>query len=301
MRVALVGLGDIARKAYLPVLAADPEIEPVFVTRDPIVRRELGRSWRVPRTYEHIEDALASGVDAAFVHAATPAHVPIVTVLLDAAVPTLVDKPLAESYDEGARLVDLADRRQAGLMVAFNRRFAPAYREVAAWPDLDVVLLHKHRRGLPDSPRRVVFDDFIHVVDTLRYLVGASDRFRVSARMADGLLHRVLMTVEDGERVGIGTMDRDSGTTQEVLEATAPGRRIRIVEMAEVTRYEHGVEAVARRDEWTSVSAQRGFAAMCAEFLDAVRTGRPLDAADALETHRICERIVANIIATVGG
>jgi virulence factor len=40
---------------------------------------------------------------------------------------------------------------------------------------------------------------------------------------------------------------------------------------------------------------------MCAEFLDAVRTGRRLDAADALETHRLCERIVADIIAIPGG
>ena len=35
LRVGLIGLGDIAAKAYLPVLAADAGIEPVLITRDP--------------------------------------------------------------------------------------------------------------------------------------------------------------------------------------------------------------------------------------------------------------------------
>lgn len=295
MRVALIGLGDIARKAYLPVLAADGRIEPVLVTRDPTVRRELSRTWRVPEAYERVEDVLGAGVDAAFVHAATPSHPPLVTALIDAGVPTLVDKPLAESYEEAATLVELADRRQVGLVVGFNRRFAPAYRDVASWPDLDVALLHKHRRGQPAPPRRVVFDDFIHVVDALRLLMGGSSRVDVSARVMDGLLHRVLLRIDEGSRTGIGIMDRASGTTQEVLEVSAPGRRRRIVEMAEVTHHQDGVEAVTRRDEWTPVAAQRGFAAMCEDFLEAVQSGRRLDASDALETHRLCEHVVSEV------
>ena len=150
MRIAVVGLGDIARKAYLPVLATDPTLEPVFVTRNATVREELSRAWRVSETHERLDDALTAGVDAAFVHAATNAHSTLVSTLIGAGVPTLVDKPLADSYDEAARLVELADRRRVGLMVGFNRRHAPAYREVAEWPDRDVVLLHKHRHDLPD-------------------------------------------------------------------------------------------------------------------------------------------------------
>ncbi|MDX6228755.1 MAG: hypothetical protein QOI76_2145, partial [Frankiales bacterium] len=34
MRVAVIGLGDIARKAYLPVLAALPDVQLHLVTRN---------------------------------------------------------------------------------------------------------------------------------------------------------------------------------------------------------------------------------------------------------------------------
>ena len=295
MRVALVGLGDIARKAYLPVLAADADVEPVLVTRNPVVRTEQGRAWRVHETYERIGDALATGIDAATVHSATPSHPLVVGALLEAGVPTLVDKPLAASYDEASRLVELADRGQVSLMVGFNRRYAPAYREVALWPDRDLVVLHKHRRESADDPRRVVFDDFIHVVDTLRYLVGDDRVIDFSSRVHGGLLHRVLLHVGEDTRQGIGIMDRVSGTTQEILEVSAPGRRRRITEIAEVVHLEGGVEAVRRRDEWVPVAVQRGFSAMCAEFVAAVRSGRRLVAADSLESHRLCEQIVTEI------
>lgn len=292
VRIALIGLGDIAQKAYLPVLATDPEIEPVLVTRNPVVRQELSRAWRVRESYDSVGEALGARVDAAFVHAATPAHRHLVETLLAAGVPTFVDKPLAESYDEAARLVELADRRSVSLMVGFNRRYAPLYRDVAQWPDRDFVTLHKHRHRLPDSPRRVVFDDFIHVVDTLRFLVGDGIDLEVVPRVDGGLLRRVLVRAAGDTRHGIGVMDRDSGSTQEVLEVLAPGRRRRITELAEVVHHEDGREVVLRRDEWVPVAVQRGFTQMCAEFLTAVRSGRRLDAADALETHRLGEQIV---------
>lgn len=300
VRVALIGLGDIARKAYLPVLAADPEIEPVLVTRNHAVRDELSRAWRVPEAYEQVKEAATADVDAAFVHAATPAHPSVVSVLLDAGIPTLVDKPLADSYDAAARLVDLSERRRASLMVGFNRRYAPGYREVLGWPDRDLVLLQKHRRNLPDTPRKVIFDDFIHVLDTLRFAVGDDQEVDVGSRTEGARLHRVFVRLRNGSRLGLGAMDRDSGTTQEVLEVTAPGRRRRIVEMAMATHHEDGVEAITRRDEWAPVQVQRGFTAMCAAFLDAVRSGRWLDPTDALRTHRLCEQVVRDVQAQAG-
>lgn len=296
LRVGLVGLGDIAAKAYLPVLAADAGVEPVLVTRDPVRRLALQSAYRVAEAHATTQDALAAGapLDAAFVHAATVAHLGIATALIDAHVPTFVDKPLALSADDARAVVERARAAGVSLAVCFNRRFAPAYAEVRRWEGLDTVVLTKNRVGLPDDPRLVVFDDFVHVVDTLRFLVTpAPDDVGVVARAGpDGTLARVAITLRQGHRLGVGIMDRDSGQTVEVLEAMAPGRARRVTDLVDVVDLVGGVAERRQPDNWASVSAQRGFVDMIGALLDSVRSGEVFDGGDALATHDLCELIV---------
>jgi virulence factor len=122
----VVGLGDIAQKAWLPVLLAQDGVEPVLVTRDERRLGELQARHRVAEGHRSVEQALERGLDAAFVHTATVAHREVVTALLEAGVPTCVDKPLDTSADGAAALVRLADEGRTSLLVAFNRRWAPA-------------------------------------------------------------------------------------------------------------------------------------------------------------------------------
>ena len=303
MRVGIVGLGDIAAKAWLPVLLAQDGVEPVLITRDEARLGRLSARHRVAEGHRSVEQALERGLDAAFVHTATVAHRQGVTALLEAGVPTCVDKPLDTSAAGAAELVHLADRGRTSLLVAFNRRWAPAYRDVAGWPDRDVVLLQKHRAGLPDDVRRVVFDDFVHVVDTLRFLLDGADgsgtgtdTVAVTARGDAGGLRRVALQLTRGQRIAVGVMHRTTGMTQEVLEVVADGRSRRVVDLAEVTDAV-GTSCTTRRDEWVPVGVQRGFAALADHFLAGVRAGAVLDASDALVTHRLCERVVDEVQA----
>jgi virulence factor len=299
LRVGLIGLGDIAAKAYLPVLAADAGVEPVLITRDPVRRAALQQAWRVAEGYATIEDALASSspLDAAFVHAATQAHPGIAVALIDAGIPTFVDKPLALSALEADAVIARAREAGVSLAVCFNRRFAPAYAEVGAWPGLDTVVLTKNRHGLPDDPRVVVFDDFVHVVDTLRFLVTPDpDDVQVVARpSADGTLARVAITLRQDRRLGVGIMDRNSGQTIETLEAMAPGRTRRVTDLVDVIDRVGGVAQHRQPDNWTPVAQQRGFTAMVGALLDSVRAGEVLDGGDALATHLLCEDILASV------
>ena len=310
MRVGVVGLGDIASKAWLPVLLAQDGVEPVLITRDERRLGELLSRHRVPEGHHSVEQALERGLDAAFVHTATVAHAEVVGALLRAGVPTCVDKPLDTSFEGAAALVRLAEQGRTSLLVAFNRRWAPAYRDVAGWPDRDVVLLQKHRAGAPDEVRRVVFDDFIHVVDTLRFLLDGldgsgrcdgdgADAVSVTARGDAGGLRRVALQLTRGQRVAVGVMHRTAGLTEEVLEVVADGRRRRIVDLADVTDAV-GASCTTRRDEWVPVGVQRGFAALAEHFLAGVRTGQVLDASDALATHRLCEQVVHEVEGVLG-
>ncbi len=299
LRVALVGLGDIAAKAYLPVLATDPTVDPVLITRDDVRRAALQSAWRIPEAYATVEEAVAAGarLDAAFVHAATVAHAPIAIRLIDAGVPTFVDKPVALSADDTRMVVERARTAGVSFAVCFNRRFTPTYAEAASMPKLDTVVLTKNRVDLPDDPRIVVFDDYVHVVDTLRFLVAPEpEELQVVARRGpDGGLARVAITLRQDDRLGVGIMDRTSGQTIEILEAMAPGQAMVVTDLVDVV---HRVDAMAQHrqpNNWASVSQQRGFVAMVGYLLASVRAGEVLDGADALATHELCEEILRQV------
>jgi virulence factor len=292
MRVLMAGLGDIARKAYLPVLATTPGIELHLATRNRAVLTELGATYRIAHLHDGLDAALAAAsFDAAFVHSATAAHPSMAEALLHHGAAVFVDKPLADSFDEAARLVDLADRQGRLLGIGFNRRFAPDYVALRTQPR-GFMLMQKHRRAQPDTPRSVVFDDFIHVVDTLRFLATAPiQRTQIETIVRDGLLSGVTVTLAGDGHHAIGTMQRESGLDEERLDIIAGDRRRSVLNLSE-TGDQNGIDTRTRRGDWTPVTRQRGFEAMCADFLAGVREARTTAAEDILATHRLCEDIV---------
>ncbi|UED82858.1 Gfo/Idh/MocA family protein [Streptomyces profundus] len=293
MKVGVIGLGDIAHKAYLPVLSTRPGISLHLHTRRRATLAEAGTTYRLPAEalHEELTSLLAVGLDAAFVHAPTAVHPEIVTRLLTAGVATYVDKPLAYELSEARRLVDLADTLGVSLAVGFNRRHAPAYVQCLEGPR-DLIVLQKHRRGLPEDPRRMVFDDFIHVVDTLRFLAPAPvDQVHLSARVREGLLHHVVLHLAGEGFSALGTMNHLSGSAEEILEVSGQDTKREVRNLAEIIDHK-GQPSVRRRGDWVPVARQRGMEQAVAAFLDAVRTGHTLDGQDALRTHELCERVV---------
>ncbi|CAL9611642.1 Gfo/Idh/MocA family protein [Streptomyces pilosus] len=296
MKVGCIGLGDIARKAYLPVLAVQPGVELHLQTRTPATLERVADGLHLPpgRRHRDLGSLIAEGLDAAFVHAPTPAHPEIVTRLLEAGVPTYVDKPLAYELADSERLVALAEERGTGLAVGFNRRFAPGYAQCADHPR-ELILMQKNRVGLPEDPRTMVLDDFIHVVDTLRFLVpGPVDDVTVRARTEDGLLHHVVLQLAGDGFTALGVMNRLSGSAEEILEVSGQDTKRQVVNLAEVIDHK-GQPTVRRRGDWVPVARQRGIEQAVLAFLDAVRAGRVLSARDALATHELCERVVRAI------
>ncbi|MEU4153078.1 Gfo/Idh/MocA family oxidoreductase [Streptomyces sp. NPDC026659] len=293
MKVGCIGLGDIARKAYLPVLGTLPGVDLHLQTRTPATLTAVADSLHLPeeRRHESLDSLLDAGLDAAFVHAPTAVHPEIVTRLLEAGVPTYVDKPLAYELADAERLVALAEERGVSLFVGFNRRYAPAYAQCLEHPR-ELIILQKNRVGLPEEPRSMVLDDFIHVVDTLRFLVpGPIDDVTVRSRSENGLLHHVVLQLAGDGFTALGVMNRLSGSAEEVLEVSGQDTKRQVVNLAEVIDHK-GQPTLRRRGDWVPVSRQRGIEQAVLTFLDAVRAGRTLSAGDALATHELCERIV---------
>ncbi|MCX4720932.1 Gfo/Idh/MocA family protein [Streptomyces virginiae] len=297
MKVGCIGLGDIAQKAYLPVLTTRPGIELHLQTRNPDALERVGDTHHVPAARRHtdLDALLAEGLDAAFVHAATVAHPEIVTRLLEAGVPTYVDKPLAYELSSSRQLVERAERLGVSLAVGFNRRFAPAYAQCADHAR-ELIVMQKNRVGLPEDPRTLVLDDFIHVVDTLRFLLpGEADHFDVRAVVREGLMHQVVLQLSGAGFTALGIMNRLSGSTEEILEVSGRDTKRQVVNLAEVIDHK-GQPTVRRRGDWVPVARQRGIEQVVDHFLEAVAAGTTLSARDALRTHELCERVVSSAL-----
>ncbi|WP_406396012.1 Gfo/Idh/MocA family protein [Streptomyces sp. NBC_00887] len=297
MKVGCIGLGDIAQKAYLPVLTALPGVELHLQTRTPATLAAVGETHRIPARQLHadLDSLLAQGLDAAFVHAPTPVHPEITGRLLEAGVPTYVDKPLAHELADSERLVALAEERGVSLAVGFNRRLAPSYAQCVEHPR-ELILLQKNRVGLPEDPRSMVLDDFIHVVDTLRFLVpGPVTGTVVRARIIDGLMHHVVLQLSGDGFTAIGMMNRLNGSTEEILEVSGQDTKRQVLNLADVVDHK-GQPTVRRRGDWVPVARQRGIEQSVLSFLDGIRAGKVLSAQDALETHRLCERVVRDAL-----
>lgn len=303
LKVGVIGLGDIAEKAYLPVLTSRGDVELTLMARNRSRLDRIGGQYGVPRRTTRFEDLLDGSIETAFVHASTEAHFDLVNRLLAAGVHVLVDKPLAPNLAQARHLVEVAERQGVSLAVGFNRRFCPAYAPLAGLSP-SVVVMQKNRAGLPEVPRRFVFDDFIHVVDTLRFLMppGEEEVDLLSCGATDGLLATVTLGLRVQDTTGLAVMHRMSGSEEEVLEVLGAGYKHRVLDLAEVWRAETGVPGGVRRvprDNWTAVPTVRGFTAMCEAFLSSVRSGQVLSARDALRSHELCESVVVAAEAAV--
>ncbi|HEY1213477.1 MAG TPA: Gfo/Idh/MocA family oxidoreductase [Bryobacteraceae bacterium] len=298
MRVAVIGLGSIAQRAYLPVLSALDGIDLVLCSRHSDRLSQLAARYRIRELTNHVSDLGSMQLDAAFVHVATEAHEDIVSLLLRQCIPVYVDKPIAYTLEASSRLVDLSESTRTLLMVGFNRRYAPMYRRLADQPRRRMILMQKNRRFSPDTPRHVVFDDFVHVVDTLRFLAPGPIRdVRTDGYALEGKLHHVLVQLSGPDFQLLGSMNRDSGAGEEVLEVMSPNNKWIVRNLTETSHWHAGTECVTRFDDWESVLHRRGFPQIISQFLDYVTAGYAGPgsalAQDALQTHALCEQVVS--------
>jgi len=302
MKVGMIGLGDIAEKAYLPILGVNPNIELHIATRNPEHLDQIARQYRIANRYSDVQSLLAAGLEVAFVHAATEAHATIVEQLLEAGVHVYVDKPISFSLQESAHLVQLAREKQRILMVGFNRRFAPMIRALKEQAPANLIVMQKNRVGQPGNPTTFILDDFIHVVDTLRFLLpGPVEQIQVHVREQAGQLYHVSLQLSGMNFTATGLMNRDSGITEESLEYMTSGQKWVVHDLNETQHMTGGQRQTQRFSDWTPVLQRRGFEQIIAEFFQAVRDNREPNPSseDSLRTHELCEKVLRQILKQV--
>lgn len=298
IRIAIIGLGSIARKAYLPILANHPKVEPILCTRDTQTLSKLSAQYRITETYSSLGNLITIKPEAAMVHSATSSHIPIVLKLLEAGIPVFVDKPLAYSLRESEKALALALRNKLILYLGFNRRFAPHIKLLTKVSGPIQISWQKNRVNLPDDPRVFIFDDFIHVVDSLRFLgKGAIESLNVFARVKGSLLETIQVQWQQGETLMVGGMNRVSGVTEEKIEYYTKGNKWVVNDLNAGLHYTQESQTVMKFDNWDSTLYKRGFVDMIEDWINVLQIGTfsPESIEDIWDTHRLCETLVDRI------
>ena len=297
MRIALVGLGDIAQKAYLPLIASDERVTPLLCTRSPEVLGKLARQYRIAECFTEVDGLLASRPDAVMIHAATSMHFALARQCLQAGIPTFVDKPLCDNAAQVEALANLAMAQDRPLFVGFNRRYLPAMGAARAEP-LTELHWQKHRHDLPGLPRQFLFDDCIHVLDSLCFYGGApgGDLHAVLRRSPQQpeLLAGVSVAWQSGQTAVSGSMNRSAGLTEERIDAYGDNLSLHIENCTRGTCARDKTLQTLAPDDWQPVLESRGFVAMLAHWYGQIEAGRADGALieSYLQSHHLAERLV---------
>ncbi|CAI0888331.1 Gfo/Idh/MocA family protein [Serratia grimesii] len=298
LRIGVVGLGGIAQKAYLPILsqAADWTLVGGFSPNQQKAQ-PICDSYRMA-CFSGL-DSLAQQCDAVFVHSSTASHFQVISELLHYGVHVYVDKPLAETVEQGEQLIALAEKQGKALMVGFNRRFAPLYQQLKQDMCQPASLrMDKHRADSvgPNDMRFTLLDDYLHVVDTALWLGGGTGQLLSGCLRGteSGELLYAEHHFECGETQVTTSMHRRAGSQRESVQAVSDGAVYQLNDMRQWLREDtHGVlEQPA--PGWQTTLAQRGFDGAVRHFIASVsnQTAPETAGEQAIVAQRVIEKLL---------
>ncbi|MUK88252.1 gfo/Idh/MocA family oxidoreductase [Ornithinibacillus sp. L9] len=295
MKIGIIGLGDIAQKAYLPVLSEKEGIELVLCTRNLDELHRLSKKYRILETAQSVNELIKKRIDAAFVSTATEAHVEIAEKLLKSGIHTYIDKPISLNFDETTRIVNLSKEAGKIAMVGFNRRFIPTVKELKEHGKANLILMQKNRFSAFEYTRRFVVEDFIHVVDTLRFLMDTEVKdVKVEHLKKDTMLETIVIQLIGDGCIAIGIMNRNNGVTEEIIEYNTGTDKYVVNSLVETTHYHNQEKSISSFGDWVPTLYKRGFYQIVDHFIESVQYNKvPTPSIeDSLMTHEICEQIV---------
>lgn len=298
MKIGLCGIGDIAQKGYLPILTQRDDVDLFVCTRNEETLTKVMKHYHLSQGSSSIEDLIAWKPEAVFITSTTVSHYEMAKRFIEAGIHVHVDKPISMNYEESKRLTSLAQQQNRFFTVGFNRRWVPLIKEVHDKGVPDLVIYQKNRHLSPDLVRRFIVEDFIHVVDTTRYLLQSPIlTMQVYPKRDENLLVHVVVHFTTAVNQAVCIMNYHNGITEEVIEVMHEHEKTRILNLAEKEIDRQNERITKSNGDWIPTLKKRGFEDMIDAYLETIRTHqlKVLTPEDALETHLWCERIVEAI------
>ena len=299
MRLGIVGLGDIAKKAYLPILSLKENIELVLCTRNIEVLNEISNKYKISEYVQTVDELIKLKVDAAIVCTTANAHFDIVKKLIENNINVYVDKPISFNFEETKEIARLSKRSGKVVMVGFNRRFVPMFKKLKDNGKADIIIMQKNREYPPGDIRRFIVEDFIHVVDTLRFLMDEEIKdIKVSYKKDGNNLENVIVNFIGDNTTSIGIMNRTAGITEEIIEYMVKGNKYIVEDLVESTEVNNSGKTKTTFGGWETSLYKRGFNDLLDHFITCVNKGINPNPSieDSLISHEVCEEIINKIV-----
>jgi virulence factor len=296
IRVAVIGVGSIARSVHLPtLLASDCTISGVM-SKTGATAQAVASQFNIPRVFASVDDVEA---DCALILTPKDTHAQIAMVLIRKGIAVFLEKPIATRLSDAEALVSEAESRKVLLMIGFNRRYAPVYETLKAeWADRppEVIVAQKNR---PGTEYRATLENAIHMVDLMRWTCGEAIEVVGASHYQDPYYETSCIAQIRFERsLGILVANRSCGQWMERIETYGADKTVvvdapeRVVVFDKRQGHETCLTPLAMG--WASVQHRFGFRQEVEDFLRAVRNGGEVrtPARDALGTHRLMHRIL---------
>jgi predicted dehydrogenase len=128
LKVGVVGCGLIAQVMHLHYLRELSDRFEIAAICDlsAETRDAVAREYGVQNQYESWQELVGQPLDAVLV-LTSGSHAPAAIAAAQKGLHVLVEKPMCFSVAEGQAMVDAADKANVTLMVAYNKRYDPAY------------------------------------------------------------------------------------------------------------------------------------------------------------------------------
>lgn len=299
LKIGVLGLGNIAQKAYLPVMAAmQDQYEFHLTTRNPEKRQQLAAKYGFTQTHATLADLIAAKPAAVFVHTPTSTHAAIIKQLLMADINVYVDKPVATDLQDVQTLYDLAAARHLLLTCGFNRRFAPFNQQLKSLPDKRMITAEKVREVGGQDPETAVFDLMIHMVDTGLFLLDEpleTTSGRIVPTETGALGQGYFSARTPHEQLQVVT-NMYGGVNLEQATVQTTRQRATVTNLSTLTRYQTAKTRTVDFPDWTPTLEKRGFAPLIRAFLTAVEThgANPVDPTSAITSHAVCRHLLSD-------
>lgn len=301
-RIAVIGLGGIARKAYLPILAVDQSIEIDLFNRSQESLIEIQSQYRIPSGSTKLEEIIARQPQAAFVLTSSPSHYEIARCLLQAGIDVFLEKPATMYSAQTRELAELAQQHNRILMVGFNRRFAPLHikaRELwgKSVAGMGVFTKFRHDASYENIWQQYI-EDTIHQVDLLRFYCGEGHAVSLEQHLSAGKVLSTACTIalENGG-IAVILTNFQAGRWQEQYMLYGTQQTMEIEAFSQLRFIQQDVRQQwdeSYSSSWTTTLKGRGFVNQIDHFFYCIETRQqPLTSGwDSLKTQILLEEIM---------